>query len=1130
LAFSLDRPAKPALYARSLARTAQKRSVEVLSKRELPNLVLARPFWVAVWVLMAAAGCGGGGSGSSSSTSGSIALQAIWEQPNTAGVRLSAFEGTPDVPASVGTVEVRVSGEGFMIRCFVDPSAREAEVDDVPVGNVDVRVLGYDVPFEGAPDAPCEFLGSPDLLTVSLPPSYSSATVSAQVRPAQTTDVGNVEVLARPFVTDFSPLPGASGVSVSAPVSFALVTARGDINRESITILIGDELLVDAGVTEDSIEVCDDADSTPCVSPSRNLRGFRFRTGDNGFPALSSIAVTVAASDDASPPRLMEPDPFEYDFVTGSEVAKPTGTSSPTATGTSTVTLTSSPTHTQTRTGTPSATVSATATETTAPTATTTPAVTVTHTVTPTPSQSPTVEPSETASETPTETVTHTPTETPTETATATPTGTGTDTPSPTQTDTVPPTSTLTELPTPTATEVATATETESATATATETATVSPTPTPEPLLYVVTTLANDGEGSLRQAIEAANADGVPSRIVFDEELKDGVIELLEALPPLAEDATSIDGSFDSERPAIAVVGPLDAPAFEISGRGIEIRGFAITSAAGGVLLTSDSADARIVLNYIGVQLDGSTVGANLGPGVDADGSGHVIEGNVISANLDDGIVVQSGTTDMSIVGNVIGASADRSQPLGNAGAGIFVLGDLVVESNLIVGNGLSGILMLDLGDTVHDVVIVGNDIGNDVAGNDLDGITVIDATSVTIGGPEGAANRLRHNGGAGVAVVGEVATAVHIRENSIAANDGLGISRRDGAETLVSPPALEAVGPIIRGAASPGALVEFFATDLPPDESGAGEGETFLGSAVADDQGAFEFFAMLAEGSHVTATQTDTDLDTSEFAANVIVTVPPTDTPTATPTDTPTATPTDTPTITPTDTPTATPTDTPTITPTDTATDTPTSTPTDTPTDTPTATATETPTDTPTQTPTDTPTDTPTLEVPPLETATATASASETATETPTPSATSSETPTETPTDTPTGTPTDTPTQTPTDTPTSTPTATPPSGIDLTGSWDPFDFIPIVDCVAEIVQSGDALMVSGTCDPGTVTLNGTISPQSRSFSLSGAQSPLCPSLMVGGIASLDGNTLSGTFQCSGQVGTFSAGRVLNGQ
>jgi YVTN family beta-propeller protein len=629
-----------------------------------------------------------------------------------------------------------------------------------------------------------------------------------------------------------------------------------------------------------------------------------------------------------------------------------------------------------------------------------------------------------TPTNTPTPTSTDTPTLLPSSTPTSTHTPTSTRTPTATSTHTPPPSST------PTATHTATATPTDTPTSTPTDT------PTPQGQRYVVTNTDDDGPGSLRQAILDSNFDLQPSVIEFDPALAGETISVVsDDLPAIEDLDTTINGDINGDgQPDIRIDGPGLDQAFDVFAAGTVIEGLSISSFDVGIIIEPDASNVLIDRCYVGVALDGISDAHNFDTGIEVHGSSHRITNSVISANLGFGFDIAEDASGTVLTGNVIGASADRTISLGNGDDGVSIgdSGDHMIggsgpnEGNFIVSNAGSGIAVVGFSGNARNVTIVGNQIGDaDLRGN-IEGVSVVDASNILIGGSEpGAANVIVANDGPGVSIAGVTSVGVHLSRNSEAANGDPGITRFDGAETLVSPPVIEFNGQAIVGTGAPNATIEIFATDEPPDPTGAGEGETFLGSVTSDENGMFSFPLVQARGiptlpMHVTATLTDTMNNTSIYAQNVDVAATPT--PTETPTDT--ATPEESPTSTPTETPTeavvVTPTATDTPTPGETAT--PTVTPSETPTPGETTTATPTATFTVTDTPTETPTpgDTGT----PTTTATATLAATETPTETSTPS--NSVTPTVTATASVTATDTPTPAETPTvtQTPSTTPTA----------------------------------------------------------------------------------------------------------
>jgi hypothetical protein len=267
--------------------------------RKMPGVSLAE-----LSLLLVLAACGGGSGGGSDQT-GTLTLQAVWEKPASGGG--AQFEGSTDLPPAVQTVEVRIAGGGQNFRELVDPEqTRSVVITGVPTGRVDVSVLGYDVPL----------LGSPDLRDVEVSPSYASAVVEVLVDAGRTTNAGQIEVLAQPFVTDFAPLPEETGVDPSSAVGFLLAIGVGGIDAGSVDISVDGSPLVSAGVAEPgaTLEACADGTAAPCGATDRGLTGFLFRGPLGGLPAESRVNVSVSALGGPESSRSLD---FDYGFDTG---------------------------------------------------------------------------------------------------------------------------------------------------------------------------------------------------------------------------------------------------------------------------------------------------------------------------------------------------------------------------------------------------------------------------------------------------------------------------------------------------------------------------------------------------------------------------------------------------------------------------------------------------------------------------------------------------------------------------------------------------------------------------------------------------------------------------------------------
>ena len=282
--------------------------------------------------------------------------------------------------------------------------------------------------------------------------------------------------------------------------------------------------------------------------------------------------------------------------------------------------------------------------------------------------------------------------------------------------------------------------------------------------------------------------------------------------------------------------------------------------------------------------------------------------GNVISGNVGAGIALLSGATGTVIQNNEIGLAFDGKTPLGNQGDGIYLSdspsnqigGTDQHEGNLIganLGNGVNAV------GASSRLLVEGNDIGTDASatldlGNQSDGISLA-SSSNTIGGTiGGASNTIEYNGagksGSGVQLVGN-ANQNEILSNSIYQNAVLGINLGNGPTPNHNPgtpgPNNYQNYPTLLSAESDGTtttvvgtlnslpdtkfLIQFFASPS-TSLSGFGQGKLLIGSdvEVTNDAGTVSFtYSMSADtapGQYVSATATDPAGNTSEFALDV--------------------------------------------------------------------------------------------------------------------------------------------------------------------------------------------------------------------------------------------------------------------
>jgi CSLREA domain-containing protein len=237
---------------------------------------------------------------------------------------------------------------------------------------------------------------------------------------------------------------------------------------------------------------------------------------------------------------------------------------------------------------------------------------------------------------------------------------------------------------------------------------------------------------SLREAINAANANSGPDEIHFDLPGSGGsntIIYLTSPLPALTDDATTIDGTTEPDYAGSPVFGIQDGmPGIEVGLdlqsndniiRGLSLNGFgtfppeqvfdfhdpigsAILAAGSGNLIQENRIGSGALQNAVGVRIYGAH---------------NSVIGNVISGN---GIGVYSDGSSTEIRGNIIGPAADGVTPVYNDYGIVLDSGALSAdiggvgpgEGNLISANEIIAILSQSADNQIH-----GNLIGVDATG-----------------------------------------------------------------------------------------------------------------------------------------------------------------------------------------------------------------------------------------------------------------------------------------------------------------------------------------------------------------------------------------------------------------------------
>ena len=287
---------------------------------------------------------------------------------------------------------------------------------------------------------------------------------------------------------------------------------------------------------------------------------------------------------------------------------------------------------------------------------------------------------------------------------------------------------------------------------------------------FVVTNANNHGTGSLREAINNANATFGTDTIVFNipgPGIK--TLNLMNALPditdPVVIDATTQPGYTGSPLIEINGQGISNEKGLFIKAGGTTVRGLAIGNFSSGAGIFVQSCDNNVFQgNYLGVDAAGNTARPNSTGLLLAHSSNNLIGGttaaarNVISGNSLYGINMIGGNNVTQ--GNYIGTNATGTAAIGNGNTGVS-MSDLSYTNNLIggttpgAGNLISGNQMGVVTNT-PGAIVQGNLIGTDVTGtkklpNNGPGVWT-SGTNTQIGGLTLAArNIISGNSGNGV-------------------------------------------------------------------------------------------------------------------------------------------------------------------------------------------------------------------------------------------------------------------------------------------------------------------------------------------------------------------------------------------
>jgi hypothetical protein len=304
------------------------------------------------------------------------------------------------------------------------------------------------------------------------------------------------------------------------------------------------------------------------------------------------------------------------------------------------------------------------------------------------------------------------------------------------------------------------------------------------PTVFTVTTLADAGPGSFRQAILDANANVGPDTINFN--VGTGPIAIL----PLTQldtitDAVVIDGTTQpgfASAPIVQIDGgsaPTGTNGLVINASNVTVRGLIVNKFAGdGIQVVGPITDVGFFGNYIGLDPAGAGGKGNGASGLAifplsgvpstiTVGGASLADRNFVGANGQNGIYVGQGVSGVTITNNYLGLDVAGVLDAGNNGSGVLCdLGanNVTITNNKIAGNGGDGVAL----NASFNVTISGNWAGLAVDGktavrNDFSGVAMFNgSTSVTV------TNNVLSGNGTGVYIGNAITTGNAITNNLI--------------------------------------------------------------------------------------------------------------------------------------------------------------------------------------------------------------------------------------------------------------------------------------------------------------------------------------------------------------------------
>jgi hypothetical protein len=363
----------------------------------------------------------------------------------------------------------------------------------------------------------------------------------------------------------------------------------------------------------------------------------------------------------------------------------------------------------------------------------------------------------------------------------------------------------------------------------------------------LVTNTNDSGAGSFRQAILDANA--IPGADVINFSISSGAQRItLTSLLPVISDAVTIDGTTQpgfAGSPLIEITpdGQVIGDGLKITAGNSVVRGLVLNRFRGHALFIETGGGNVVEGNYIGTDVTGNVVAANIQNGVfilsstnNRIGGLTLAARNVISGNFENGVHIALASGNL-VQGNYIGVNAAGTTALPNeSGVLLFnnasnntIGGNSASARNVISGNRTAGVR---IGNGSNANQVQGNFIGSNAAGdaailNTFDQVRISDSNNTQIGGTTSSPGKAPGNVVMGVFVIGGSGTL--IQGNLIGTNAA-------GTAGLSNPTfGVNIWGDTVLGGSTPGTgnVISNFRTAVLTANSGGG---FILGNFIGTD------------------------------------------------------------------------------------------------------------------------------------------------------------------------------------------------------------------------------------------------------------------------------------------------------